>query len=148
MSSFVSLTDLVYPVGSFYFSSNDTSPASLFGGGWTSLADNRYLRICGWFGTGGSYSHSHNYGVGLYTSAAALVGGNGNNLYAAGFNSGNEVSWNPTTLVSSTKTGVVNSSMQDNTKSHSGQMANVVTTTSYTNVEEPYRACYGWYRTS
>lgn len=149
MASFISMTDLIYPVGSVYFSSNSTSPGSRFGGSWTSLADDRFLRICNWFGTGGNGgNHAHTYGIGLYTSAAALVGGSGNNLYALSYSSNGSSAWNPTTLVSQYKTGVVNNSMQDTTKSHSGQMANVSAVTSYSSVEPYYRAVYGWYRTS
>lgn len=136
MASFISMTDLIYPVGSVYLSSNSTSPGSRFGGGWTPIQDDRFLRICGWFGTGGSGgSHQHMYGSGLYTSAAALVGGSGNNIYALTFNSSGDSSWSPTTLTSDYKTGVVNSSMQDNTKSHSGQMAQVRAYVSPSSVE-------------
>lgn len=145
MASFISMTDLVYPVGSVYLSSSSTSPGSLFGGNWASLQDNRFLRICGWFGIGGNGgSHQHVYGVGLYTSAASLVGGSGNNLYVLNSNS----SWEPTTLVSAYKSGVVNGSMVDYTKSHDGQMARVTAKTSGEGVEPYYRAVYGWYRTS
>lgn len=149
MASFISMTDLIYPVGSVYFSSNGTSPGSLFGGSWTSLADDRFLRICNWFGTGGNGgAHQHQYGSGIYTSAAALVGGNGNNIYALTFDSSGNSSWSPTTLVSTYKTGVVNNSMQDVTKSHSGQMAQVKANVSPSSVEPYYRAVYGWYRIS
>lgn len=33
------LLDLIYPVGSLYWSSNSTNPATLFGGTWTQIAD-------------------------------------------------------------------------------------------------------------
>lgn len=33
--SFINIMDIVYPIGSLYFSSSSTSPANLFGGTWT-----------------------------------------------------------------------------------------------------------------
>lgn len=144
MASFISLTDLVYPVGAFYISNSSTSPASLFGGSWTQVTG-RYLYAATWAGTGGSYEHYHDYGIGLYTSAAALIGGNGNNLYAY---DGSTYSWTPTTLVSEYKTGVWNKSAQDYTASHSGQMARVFANTTPADNSPAYRACYVWYRTS
>ncbi len=38
MASFISLTDLVYPTGSIYMSTDSTSPGSRFGGTWTSIS--------------------------------------------------------------------------------------------------------------
>lgn len=52
-SSWNTLLNLIYPVGSLYFSSSSTSPSSRFGGTWSSLADGRYLRLTSW-GTGGN----------------------------------------------------------------------------------------------
>lgn len=37
MASFISLTDLIYPVNSVYISVNSTSPGSRFGGTWTAI---------------------------------------------------------------------------------------------------------------
>lgn len=142
--AFISLTDLIYPVGAFYISNSSTSPASLFGGSWTQVMG-RYLYGTTWTGTGGKDEHAHQYGVGLYTSAAALIGGNGNNLYLY---NGEDYSWTPTTLVSEYKTGVWNKSAQDYTASHSGQMARVITATTVADNFPSYRACYMWYRTS
>ena len=39
MSNFVNLLDIVYPVGSMYFSATDTSPASAIGGTWEQIKD-------------------------------------------------------------------------------------------------------------
>lgn len=51
--SWNSFLDLIYPIGSLYFSSNSTSLATRFGGTWSTLADGRYLRLNTW-GTGGN----------------------------------------------------------------------------------------------
>ena len=37
--AYVNLGQVIYPVGSFYFSTNKTSPADLFGGTWKQLKD-------------------------------------------------------------------------------------------------------------
>lgn len=40
--AFVNLGQVVYPIGSIYMSTNQTSPASLFGGTWKKIDDNRF----------------------------------------------------------------------------------------------------------
>lgn len=52
--------DIVYPVGSIYLSVSSTSPATRFGGTWSRLQDNRFLR-CGTSpsSTGGAEFHKH-----------------------------------------------------------------------------------------
>lgn len=66
-SSWTSLIDMVYPVGSFYLCYNNNSPASLFGKDWTKLFDGNCLRS----GTtttlsqnNGSDKHTHMAGSG------------------------------------------------------------------------------------
>ena len=39
MSNFVNLLDIIYPVGSMYFSVNNVSPASSVGGTWEQIKD-------------------------------------------------------------------------------------------------------------
>lgn len=39
MSNFVNLLDIIYPVGSIYFSTSSVSPASSVGGTWTQIKD-------------------------------------------------------------------------------------------------------------
>ena len=56
-SSWNSFLDLIYPIGSLYFSSNSTSPATRFGGTWSALHAStansaRYLKLGPW-GAGG-----------------------------------------------------------------------------------------------
>ena len=61
-----------FPVGAIYQSTSSTSPASIYGGGWTPLTDGRFLRPQGsWNNLGGENehkltvaempSHSHTY---------------------------------------------------------------------------------------
>ena len=70
-SSWNTLLNLIYPIGSLYFSSNSTSPGSRFGGTWvalhtSSVNDAPHLKLGPW-GSGGNNtmtisqmpSHSH-----------------------------------------------------------------------------------------
>lgn len=59
--AFVNLGQVVYPVGSVYISTGSTSPANLFGGSWTRIAD-AYLRAMGTTGVSiGTYGGYANY---------------------------------------------------------------------------------------
>lgn len=59
--AFVNLGQVVYPVGAIYISINSTSPANLFGGSWTRIAD-AYLRATGTTGVAlGEYGGYTNY---------------------------------------------------------------------------------------
>lgn len=53
-----------YPVGSFYTSYNDTSPADMFGGTWTQVTG-RFLYATTNTATGGASSHKHFVPIGL-----------------------------------------------------------------------------------
>ena len=54
MSSFVNLLDIVYPVGSVYFSTDTTSPAGTIGGTWTAVAASTFICAGEPLSTGGS----------------------------------------------------------------------------------------------
>lgn len=43
MSHFINLLDILYPIGSLYFSFQDVSPASIIGGSWIKL-ENKVIR--------------------------------------------------------------------------------------------------------
>lgn len=57
------LLDFLYPVGSVFFCYTDMSPAEIMGGSWTSLGNDRLIRIVNdtsrLLETGGSWSHKH-----------------------------------------------------------------------------------------
>lgn len=42
--AFTNLLEIVYPVGTIYFSSISTSPAEIIGGTWTQITDGRFWR--------------------------------------------------------------------------------------------------------
>ena len=81
------LFDLIYPVGSIYMSTNETSPATLFGGTWVQIKDT-FLLACGDTyanaATGGEATHtlttaempSHRHQQYYTWSGAGTVGGN------------------------------------------------------------------------
>lgn len=45
--SWVSLLDIIYPVGSYYFSVSSTSPANIVGGTWNAIEAGRFICAAG-----------------------------------------------------------------------------------------------------
>ena len=74
--AFVNLLEVIYPIGSVYISTVNTSPSSLIGGTWTQIT-NAALRASTSVGYTGSDSHTlsvneiprHNHGIDIYSSA-------------------------------------------------------------------------------
>lgn len=67
--AWVNVGQLVWPVGSIYFSSVSTSPADLFGGTWAAIDGEQtgFLRPGTSYGTkGGSNTHTHMTGASYY----------------------------------------------------------------------------------
>lgn len=80
--TYVSILDLIYPVGSIYMSVNSADPGSLIGGTWERIKD-RFLLSAGDTyaagNTGGSAkatlpSHTHTFGSGGYQMWGAKIG--------------------------------------------------------------------------
>lgn len=72
--------DRIQPVGSLYFSTNSTSPASLFGGTWERYAQGRVMVSASDTDTdftvgktGGSKTHRHTYGIVFGTNYGMTV---------------------------------------------------------------------------
>ena len=51
--AFTNLLEIVYPVGTIYFSSISTSPAEIIGGTWQQITDGRFWRPQDSYGTTG-----------------------------------------------------------------------------------------------
>lgn len=83
--------DRIQPVGSLYFSTNSTSPASLFGGAWERYAQGRVMVSASDTDTdftvgktGGEKTHQHEYGwiVCNYYSSPLIVPGSQNQTHS------------------------------------------------------------------
>lgn len=60
MSTFVNLAEVIYPVGSIYESTSSTSPATLFGGTWSSITNRMLIGASSTYAakaTGGEATH-------------------------------------------------------------------------------------------
>lgn len=147
MSSFVSLTDLMYPVGSYYISNSSTSPASLFGGEWTQLTDLRVL--IGWdaISSGGSGTHAHTYGMKMHSNTGSFCfpsnGGDWEGFYLLDYNDayiGCSSAVNQTTMYAGVQPA----------GRYSVPAVEELTAVVHTSSEAtypPYRTCFMWYRT-
>lgn len=123
--------DLIYPIGSYYFSNSSTSPANLLGGSWTNVTG-RFLYANNGTGTGGKNTHtltisempSHRhsaYGLGVWEESLSTSMKYG---YAAmrGVNRSNH--YGTTEYTSYTGSGSAHNNMP------------------------AYKECYCWYRTA
>ena len=129
-----------FPVSYIYMSTNDTSPASIYGGTWQALTDDRFLRPNGsWNSTDGANSHYHSDGDGLYALIGAIDGDIGVISYKAEPRYG-------TTPYTAKVYGTNGYGGQNwNNVNHSTRVRGNVSTTS--NIPQ-YRTCYCWYRSA
>ena len=74
---FSDILSAIYPIGSLYMSTVNTSPATLFGGTWSSIAAGTFLNAAGSGyaagGTGGSATHAHTTPDHAHTTAAMTL---------------------------------------------------------------------------
>ena len=63
-SSWTTMLNMIYPVGSYYISNSSTTPASRFGGTWSSVTGAHFLRANASNGSGNASSHSHSLSSG------------------------------------------------------------------------------------
>lgn len=162
------LLDLIYPVGSIYWSKNATNPSNLFGGTWVQIKD-RFILAAGSNykinTTGGSATHkltasempSHTHGVGTYAVTGAFelrhsAGGgtvyhNENGGISAEANNGSQV-WNSASqLVTQTGTTDIVKLYARSGKGFAGSSATSGSDQPHNNMP-PYVTAYCWERTA
>lgn len=126
--------DVIYPPGCVYVSSEEMSPADLFGGTWMQLTDNRFLRpATGSNTTGGASSHIHWTTFGYAYAENCGYAGSYTNV-------GNSA------IYSRTKNGGHLSIWETDTNPSSGLYRENATYSASS--LPPYRDMYFWYRTA
>lgn len=149
MSSFISMTNLIYPVGSYYMSNSSTSPASLFGGSWTQITS-RFLYGYTSITTGGSSSHTHSYGIQLHEASSCIASTGYDIGMAHLYNYSNSSTW---TAVGTQNIGIISGTYYTNNIGSRNTLTQVArqaitANASYSSTLPSYRTCYMWYRTS
>lgn len=116
-----------FPVGAIYQSTNSTSPASIYGGGWTSLTDGRFLRPQGsWNNLGGEDTHTLTVAeMPSHIHRSTDAGRTGNFTNGAGYTA---------PVVNGYGGNAAYTSWEGGSAAHNNIPA--------------YRTCYCWYRTS
>lgn len=116
-----------FPVGAIYQSTNPTSPASIYGGGWTPLTDGRFLRPQGsWNNLGGENEHTLTIAeIPRHQHMSTEIGRSGNFASGAGYTA---------PVINNYGGAGTYTSFTGNSQSHNNIPA--------------YRTCYCWYRTS
>lgn len=123
-----------FPIGYIYMSTNSISPASTYGGTWSTLTDSRFLRPSGsWNSTGGSkqlfaaYAHQTSAEPHTYVYGTVIDSGVWYNNKATTNNDG--LAWRDQSQKQETGIGVYGVDDKDTSL-------------------PPYRTCYAWYRTA
>ena len=142
------LLNLIYPVGSIYFSVNNVSPQTFIGGTWEQIQD-KFLLCSGSSysagSTGGEVSHTHEYGIqfGGYYRDIAME----SNTYAGVLQHGKSGVPVPATSIGSFNAPINNNSTTAIKTVSMGHYASVADTSITSNMP-PYLAVYVWKRTS
>lgn len=122
-----------FPIGYIYLSTNSTSPASTYGGNWSPLTDNRFLRPSGsWNATGGESTHKLTINEMPTHSHAVTWSWNSGTKNAGGDK------WS-ITLQSPWQNGRQEDPVNGINNKGGNQAHNNL---------PPYRTCYAWYRTA
>lgn len=158
----INIANIVYPIGSLYFSMNNTSPAVLFGGTWEQIKD-RFLLAAGdkydSGTTGGNANNSHihivNGSVGNHTLTVAEMPSHVHPAYidvnfSAAY-TGNNNSWKQNLVYPNQVSNYNNSYYnipQGGNQPHNHPFSGSTQTPSDTNNMPPYLAIYIWKRIS
>lgn len=138
----------IYPIGSVYISLTETNPGTYLKGVWEQFGQGRNLIGEGTGNdgnntmsfaagsTGGSYEHSHTYGIKLndyYSNISNLSLRNSDGTWQGGVNDGS-------------RNGYVNSACQESNKEISSQTFKIEANTSKSKTMHPYITVYFWKR--
>ena len=127
-----------FPIGYIYMSANNTSPASIYGGTWQALTDDRFLLPSNsWNLLGGNDWHSHSAG-----GMRALIGAVDSDTGTIGYRAVNAVDdyiYNMRVYGTSGQSGYYNNVNHSTlVVGQSDNASNIPT----------YRTCYCWYRSA
>lgn len=146
--AWVNICDIIYPIGAYYISHDNTHPGELFGGTWTAVT-NRFLYASTSSGTtGGSSKHTHKYGIqyGAYY---------GDTIFESDSNAGCLIYDSSGNITFSSHTSMGAQSIKRNsgtgaswTDAAAADHLRDVGTASYTSTLPPYVTCYCWRRTA
>lgn len=154
-TSLQNIVDVIYPIGSYYWSSESTNPSDLFGGTWEQITD-RFLYAVGTKAvniTGGEENHiltvdespAHTHTRGTMEITGAFIGGGQSNTYGEGcFFSSDEAS--PYTNADSGNSRNHLVQMQAS-KTWEGETSSVGSNIAHNNMP-PYLTAYCWHRTA
>lgn len=145
MTSWISLLDIVYPVGSFYMSTSSVSPASIVGGTWTQLTNTFLYCSSSSLQKGGTSTHYHTLSKVGYAEIDFITSGEWLNIghnYVSGLNLNPKVkrAYKVTQVNDSTNTAWNGIALGGRTDYYD-----------YDNIEPllpPYTTVYCWYRTA
>lgn len=147
------LRDMIYPVGSIYFSTNSANPSTIWGGTWTQIKGRFLIGVdpsdeTGKYETsgqtGGDFEHTHQYGIAVRSFYGVATGADGQIVNIYDYPTGRYVSAN----IIETSDNAVNGALTYNVNSYAqgryASEANVSTEA----VVPPYYSVYIWERTA
>lgn len=152
--------DRIQPVGSLYFSTNSTSPASLFGGTWERYAQGRVMVSASDTDTdftvgktGGEKTHSHTYGIVFGTNYGMTVLSDGRTSPQMGvvdysLTVGNRIRRHGIPPISNTTNGFADPVYGSYGENKSLDLRTNEGNTTRASSMEPYVAVYIWRRTA
>ena len=137
----------LYPVGSIYTSMTSTSPNTVFGfGTWTQITDRFLYCANSSKQTGGSSTHSHEYGLKAPMWHGALC--DNDNMSSCKLWNGEEWTTTSNGLDTNTVTHKVRSAYSGDASSQTTNRGYIIGNTGTTSSMPPYITVYAWYRTA
>lgn len=134
-----------YPIGSFFISYNNISPADLFGGNWTQITS-KFLYAATSTATGGAASHSHHVPIGMDSPSYDR-----NQIRIYGWRDGNYRPIYGTYEQSNSLSNYIYVNTNNSNSTIGGstsQSGSINTKSSTASSLPPYQGVYCWYRVS